>query len=243
VALLSDGTTIVNNESLRRDIWGADLGLRFGLPFEAQLELDLPYSFVDRSTVTSSGFATIGEQSAHGNGWGDLNIGLAKTLTREEGWIPDLTGRVTWDTATGERFDNDVLLGGGAHELAFQLNATKRQDPLVFAGALGYTKAFEENRFQAGDSIGYSLTAFLAASPETSLRFGFSQSFLDEAEFEGSRIRGSDFVSATLNLGASTILGSSTLLDVGAGIGLTDESPDFTIQVSLPIRFNLPLWK
>jgi hypothetical protein len=30
-------------------------------------------------------------------------------------------------------------------------------------------------------------------------------------------------------------------LDVGAGIGLTDESPALTIQVSLPIRFNLPL--
>jgi hypothetical protein len=241
VALLSDGATIVGNESFRSDTWDADLGLRFGLPYDSQLELDLPYSFVDESNVTSSGFATIDEQNGSGSGWGDLTLGLAKTLAREEGWRPDLIGRVSWDTGTGERFDDDVSLGGGAPALTFQLSATKRQDPLVFAGALGYTKAFEEDRFRSGDSVGYSLTAFLAASPETSLRFGLSQSFVDEAEFQGNRIRGSDFVSATLDLGASTILGARTLLDVGAGIGLTDESPDLTIQVSLPIRFNLPL--
>jgi Putative MetA-pathway of phenol degradation len=241
VALPSDGTTIVGNQSLRRDIWDADLGLRFGLPYDSQLELGLPYSFVDQSTVANSGFTAIGEQNDSGSGWGDLTLGLAKTLAREEGWRPDLIGRVTWDTGTGERFDDDVFLGGGRPALTFQLNATKRQDPLVFAGALGYTKAFEKDRFRSGDEVGYALTAFLAASPETSLRFGLSQSFVDEAEFQGNRLRGSDFVSATLNLGASTILGVRTLLDVGAEIGLTDESPDFTVQVSLPIRFDLPL--
>jgi hypothetical protein len=239
--LLGDGTTVAT-EDFRRDLWDADLGFRFGLPYDAQLELGIPYRFVSQSSVTRFGFAPAEERNENGDGWGDLTIGLAKTLARETGWLPDLIGRVAWDTATGERFDNGVSLGGGAHEVSVQLSATKRQDPLVFASALAYTKAFEQDRFRSGDSIGYSLTAYLAASPETSLRFGLSQSFVDEAEFQGNRIRGSDFVSATLNLGASTILGARTLLDVGAGIGLTDESPDFTVQVSLPIRFNLPLW-
>jgi len=237
--LLSDGTT-VTTEDFRRNLWDADLGFRVGLPYDAQLELDIPYRFVGQSSVTRFGFAPTEERNESGNGWGDLTIGLAKTLAREKGWLPDLIGRVDWNTATGERFDNGVSLGGGAHEVSVQLSATKRQDPLVFAGALAYTKAFEQDRFQSGDSIGYSLTAYLAASPETSLRFGFSQSFVDEAEFEGNRIQGSDFVSATLNLGASTTLGARTLLDVGGSIGLTDESPDFMIQVSLPLRFDLP---
>ena len=241
VALLSDGTTFVGNESLRRDIWDAELGLRFGLPFDAQLELDLPYySFVDQSTAISSGFAAVGERNGSGSGWGDLAVGLAKTLAHEGSWRPDLIGRVSWDTGTGDRFDDDVLLGGGTPALTFQLSAAKRQDPLVFAGALGYTRAFEQDRFRSGDALGYSLTAFLAASPETSLRFGFSQSFVGEAEFEGDRIRGSDYVSATLNLGASTTLGGEDAPGRRGSIGLTDETPDFTIQVSLPIRFDLP---
>ena len=88
-----------------------------------------------------------------------------------------------------------------------------------------------------GDVFSYSITALLAASPETSLRFGFSQSFVGEAEGErGLPIR-DDFVSAAFNVGASVTLGARTFLDVGGSIGLTSDSPDFTIRASLPIRF------
>jgi hypothetical protein len=30
------------------------------------------------------------------------------------------------------------------------------------------------------------------------------------------------------------------LLDVALGIGLTENAPDFTFRISLPIRFDLP---
>jgi hypothetical protein len=42
-------------------------------------------------------------------------------------------------------------------------------------------------------------------------------------------------------LGASATLGRGILLDVSGGIGLTSDSPDYFVQVALPIRFDLPI--
>jgi hypothetical protein len=35
-------------------------------------------------------------------------------------------------------------------------------------------------------------------------------------------------------------LGRDVLIDGNVGVGLTDDSPDYLVSVSLPIRFNLP---
>ena len=40
-------------------------------------------------------------------------------------------------------------------------------------------------------------------------------------------------------LGASMSLAPNVTLLIGAGIGLTDDSPDFTFTVALPITFKL----
>jgi hypothetical protein len=53
------------------------------------------------------------EDSANGHKPGDLIIGFAKSLLRENGgWWPDVVGRVPWDTGTGEAADGPVILGG-----------------------------------------------------------------------------------------------------------------------------------
>ena len=42
------------------------------------------------------------------------------------------------------------------------------------------------------------------------------------------------------NIGASSILSQSVLLNAELGIGLTDSAPDYRIMFSLPISFELP---
>jgi hypothetical protein len=209
------------------------------LPFDAQLEFGLPYNYVDQSTTTGSGEGS--EVNQHGHGLGDLSVGLAKTLLREGRWRPDVVGRLTWDTATGQSTDNGVALDGGVNELTADLTASTSIDPLVFAGGVFYTRAFESDNFRSGDEYGYSLTTFLAASPETSWRFGFSQSFEGEDEFGGEDIEGSDFSAVSLNLGVSVVLGARTLLDVSGSIGANGGAPNYVLRVALPIRFDLPV--
>ncbi len=236
-----EGGRSVATQKLRRDIVDAGLDIQVGLPLDSQLELSLPYTYVDQSNVTFLSFGAEASDEDYGFGPSDITVGLAKTLLREQGWRPDLIGRVTWDTASGEGFDNGVGLGGGSNEVSVGLTALKRQDPLVFAGSVFYERSFEDDDFRSGDAFTYSLSTFLAVSPETSLRVGFSQTFAGEDEFDNDTIDGSDTNAVSLNLGASVLLGTQTLLDVSGGIGVTDDASDYSIGVSLPIRFDLPI--
>ena len=225
---------VVRNNDLQ-----AAATLRVGLPYASQIDLFLPYSYEEVSTATRVGGAGRGEDSTDISGFGDLVITFTKALMRERDWRPDLFARIRWGTDTGET-DDGFNLGSGTNEIGGSVTAVKRQDPLVFVGTLSYNAALEDDSVDLGDEIGLTLGTILAASPDTSLRFFLDQRFVGEAEFAGNELPGSDQVAASLFIGASSIIGRRLLLDVSAGIGLTDDAPDYSITVSLPIRFDLP---
>lgn len=240
-ALTFDGQATVVKDEVRRNEFEWDLGLRVGLPYDSQLELGVPYRLVDQSEVVSAGIDQRREVSNNGSGIGDLRVGVAKTLLRETRWAPDVVARMAWDTGTGEQRDGGLALGGGFHRIGGELSYTKRQDPLVFVGNTAYRYSFENDNIKRGNALRFSMGTLLAASPETSLRFTFDQTFIDDFEIDGRKVNGSDLVSATLNIGASMIVGPRLLLDLVAGVGVTDDSPDYTVRVSLPFRFDTPL--
>jgi hypothetical protein len=232
---------LIASQQVRRDTFSSALFMRFGLPFESQLEVGIPYRYVDQQVVTTVGFGARAETESHGSGFGDVSLGLAKGLLHERRWWPDLIGRVTWDTDSGKRSDGNVALGGGFNELQGSLTMTKRQDPLVFLGSASYATTFEEDDVKPGDALGFSVGALLAASPETSLRVILNQTFVNELQIGDRTISGSDQVIGTLSLGASSIIGRGKFLDITAGVGLTDAAPDYSIGASLSIRFDVPV--
>ena len=235
---LVDGNIVLGTRDIERDEFTGSLDYRIGLPLDAQLELGIPYNVVTQSIVDDSG--GLNETRTTGQGIGDPSIGIAKTLMRESGWRPDLIARVTYDSDLGERVDNDVALSAGFHEIRGSLTALKRQDPLAFVGTLSYEKSFESDDVEPGDEFGLSLSTLLAASPETSLRLGLQQAYTDDFEVDGRKVEGSDQLQASAIFGVSTILGRGAFLDVSAGIGLTDDAPDYFVGASLPIRFDFP---
>jgi hypothetical protein len=240
VFLNVDGTPVLAEREVRRNEFDFFLSLRYGLPLESQLELGLPYNVVEQSIADQVLGNNFQESSSTGHGLGDFSVGLAKTVLRERNWWPDVVLRVNWDTGTGQRDNNDVVLDGGFQELTGSISLAKRQDPLVFVGGAFYETVFEEDDIDPGDTLGFSIGTFLAASPNTSLSLVLNQSFGDEFELNGQRIRGSDTVQSILTLGASAILGRNVLLGGAVGVGLTDDSPDYSVSISLPIRFSTP---
>lgn len=236
-----DGDLALTNPNLERNELTPALGLRVGLPWDSQLELSLPYNFVQQDEVIETGGGGRITRDGWGNGIGDLRVGLAKTVLREGIVRPDLIARVSYNTGTGERDDNDIVLDGGFSAITGQLVALKRQDPLAFVASGFYQKTFDDNNLNPGDQYGFSLGTFLAASPATSLRFQLQTTFIDEIERDGRTLSNSDRNEAVLVVGASSILGRGVLLDVAGGIGLTDDAPDYFITISLPIRFDLPI--
>lgn len=239
--LLSEGENnrFIGEKNIRRNILTGNLLLRLGLPFDSQLELGVPYQYIDQEDVATVGLAARNAADNDAWGFGDFQLGLAKGLLGEGRWWPNLIGRVTWNSDFGET-NNGISLGSGFNELTGSLTATKSQDPLVFFGRVFYGTTFAENNLDPGDNIGFSIGTFLAASPDTSLSFVLNQTFSDEFEVNGRAIDGTDRVISTFNLGASTIIGRGKLLNFTAGIGLTDAAPDYSVGVTFTMRFDIP---
>jgi len=238
----SNGQIFAAETKLNTDSFTADVGLRIGLPWDSQLEIGLPYRWREVESIKTVDFTPSDSSSLSGSALGDVRLGLAKTFLREGLWRPDLIGRITWDTDSGKLEDNGVSLGGGFNELRGSLTAVKRQDPIVFVGGLSYEHSFEEEQFQPGAIVAANFGSFIALSPETSLRFLFSGAYRDESELSGSEIVGSDQTLASLVVGGTTLLAPGDLLNLSIEIGLTDDSDDFAISLSLPIRFGRRLF-
>lgn len=232
----------VGNRKLRRELWQPELGLRVGLPFDSQIEFSIPYNYVDQALIDEEGQVPVGGRYDRGGAIGDLNIAFAKTLLREDGWVPDLIGRLSWDTATGETRDGGVSLPAGFHEVQAQLVAIKRNDPLVFLLSGSYQYAFENDDVKPGQQLGLTFGSILATSPSTSLRASFETVFGTRAEVNGQELKGSDFTAASLNLGASIVLAPRILFDIVGTIGVTEDAADYAVKVSVPIRFDTPIF-
>jgi hypothetical protein len=224
----------------RRNEFVEALGVRAGLPLNAQAELNLPYNIVQQE----SSLGGLTGPSRTGSGIGNLTVGLAKVVLSEKDWQPDVTTRMTWSPPTGEFEDDNVRLvrGSGFNQLRSELVALKRQDPFAFVASAAYQKTFNRIRgVEPGDQLGFSLGAFLAASPETSLSLSLNQAFTNDARFHGTVVTSSDQVQSVLNIGIASILARQVLLDLTVGVGLTDDAPDYSVMLSLPIRFPIPV--
>jgi len=212
---------------------------RVGLPWESQIEVALPWNFDEQQTLDNVVSPAQQISDRWGNSVGDLSVGLAKTLVHESGWIPSLLGRVSWEAPTGPMRANGVPVNGGDNRVSFQLTALKRQDPLVFAFTGGYTRAFVANGINPGNEFTFQPGAFLATSPETSLRAVLTQNFIQDVAVNGVTIPGSNTVQPIMTFGASTILGRGILVDLQVGLGLTNSAPKYQVVLSSTYRFGV----
>lgn len=237
---LGGGQTAVAQQ-VRRDTLENATTLRVGLPWDSQAEVRVPYQF----TWEKVSLGGARRESRDGQGFGDVEVALSAQLLRESGLLPDLLGEVRWKTDTGddgfEVGPDGLATGSGFQAISGALTAVKSYDPLVFFGRLGYTANLPDKKegmkIDPGDSIGLSLGTVLSAGPGTSLRFGISQSFTDEVSVDGQTIAGTDQVVGMFNFGVSAALPGRTLLDVSAGVGITEDAPDLMLRAALPYRF------
>lgn len=224
-----------------RTTFTANMDVRVGLPFDSQFELSLPYQWADEEiNIRLQGMAFGQTSQANGRGIGSLKLGLAKTFARERGWRPDVVGRVTWDTGSGNFTDNGVFIGG-FESVGGSLTFIKRSDPLVFFGSASYRSFFKEAGLEPGDQFAYSLGTALAVSPTSSLFASISNQFYSETEFGKEQIDGSDITSVVLNIGASTIISRGFLLNLSTGIGISEDAPDYSIGISATLQTDVLL--
>jgi len=219
----------------RRTSFGPGVTVRAGLPKKWQVEATLPYVF---ETIR------IGSQSTHSNGVGDLSVAALHQFMAESAKLPSIVGSLSYQAATGRNTSYEqgplVALGGGFPSLQASASATKRVDPLVFFGSLSATRFEARDKgarsVQPGNIYGLRFGTALATAPATSLRAAFTINLLDRTRINGARVP-TDDVNAFLELGGSAVLTPSTAIDIVFAAGLTPNTPDFRLMVSVPVRF------
>lgn len=239
-----DVPSVVRNETLSTDVT-----LRLGLPLGSQVEVYVPYILDTQRDIT---FGPINQNQSE-SGLGDVSVTLSKQLLTESGGLPNLLATLSWKSTTGNNGNTIdpnsvdpnqpslISIGSGYQSFQGSLTMVKSQEPLVFLGSLSYAANLSETingtDVNPGDAIGLRLGTILSASPDSSWRLALNLARYSNTELNGVEIPGSDATTGLLEIGVSSVLSAKTLLDFTAGFGLTNNSPDFTVNVALPIRF------
>jgi hypothetical protein len=219
----------------RRTSFGPGVTVRVGLPKKWQVEASLPYVF---EKIRS------GSQKTHSHGVGDLSVAASHQFITETSKLPSLIGSLSYQGATGRNTSYEqgplVALGSGFPSVQASASAIKRVDPLVFFGNLSATRFQARDkgaaRIRPGNIYGLRFGTALATSPATSLRAAFSINVLDNTRINGARVL-TDDLNAFLELGGSAVLTPTTAIDIQFAAGLTRNTPDFRLMVSVPTRF------
>jgi hypothetical protein len=212
------------------DLFGATLDARIGLPGGWMLGGQVP--FLHRSS------------DAFGNntGPGDISATIWKQITAQDGAWPSVVGSIRYTAPTGDDFSEELPpLGSGFHRITGRLSAVKSVDPIAFFGDLSYTHNFTTSfsgvEINRSGVFGVGAGASLAVTPDISLTAGLNFAFEGDAEADGPNISGSGTTIGLVELGAGVVLSKDVFLNFTGALGITDDSPDVILGVSLPIRF------
>jgi len=230
----------VSTEKIQRDMMIQTFGFKYGLTDNLQAEIRIPFRY-EFDRISSSDQSS--ESTRSKGGLGDIDLSLARQIGWEDGWKPDLIASIGLKTITGEPiYNNTIGLGTGHWSLRGSLVAAKSSDPSVIFGSLSYNHSFERSfdnygAVQPGDTIGYSLGMALALSYKTALNFSFDQSLTQKLKRGGEAVVGSFVNAANFKAGVNWALNDRASVDISTAFGLTADSPDFTVEVRVPIYF------
>ncbi|MHA1537424.1 MAG: hypothetical protein ACTSUD_07700 [Alphaproteobacteria bacterium] len=212
------------------DLIGTALDARIGLPGGWMIGGRAPLLY---RSVDGSGDNT---------GIGDISATVWKEITGQDGDWPSLVGSLRYTAPTGEDFsDTAVPLGSGFHRLAGRLSAVKTVDPIAFFGNVSYshnfTRSFGGVEVNRSGVFGVGAGASLAVTPDIPASAGLSFAFEGAVKLDGSKISGSGTTVGVVDLGLGIVLSKGVFLNFTGGFSITEDSPDVTLGVSMPVRF------
>lgn len=249
---------LIRVDDLERDIVTAALNLRYGVTDRIQVGGRVSAIYRQDREILGVGTADERERTISALGLGDSEASVSWHALFGEGWMPDtiLRFRVRVPTGTDPfEIDRESIGPGGQSRLVEAPTGSGffgagpgatfvwRADPVVFFVGGGYTMNFEEEfeefgTIDPGDTIDWFAGMNVALSEQVSLNLSFVDQITGATTQNGIESPGSATNDARLIIGTSVGLGQQMSLLVSAGAGLTEESPDFTFMVSLPISFS-----
>jgi len=248
-AKFTDSTlTLFNIENTRShtvtNTFSADYGLRDNITTNVTLPIVSKYS----ESTTFSGLS---------HGFGDLSVGARWQPFEMRRDAPSFTTSATLRLPTGRSpfrtlDGQNLATGSGTTGLTLGVNTSKIIDPIALFGSasLGLSlPARHLNQVRDGMTLvavhpGPSITfgggfAYaLSYDVSTTLSLQESLSFPSQLVFDdGSSSRTSVQTSGMVNIGLGVRTAPQYTINITLGVGLTSDSPDFTLGMNLPLNF------
>lgn len=230
----------IKSERITRNLSLLNVTARFGLPWNMQAEIRIPYGHLQLRSHSVDGK----EVHLRDNGMGDIEVALSKQLNQSDGRWPDLMASLAWKSHSGNdpfrAAEGDIFVGSGYESAKLSFTAVKVVDPVVYFAGLNYTyndKTTQEiGTLNPGDNWGFNLGMAVALNLNNSLSFAYDQQFTKRSELDGQAIPGSYATTGVFSIGTALSFSDRTTVDVTLGIGVTEDSPDLLFSVSVPFR-------
>jgi hypothetical protein len=164
--------------------------------------------------------------------------------------VTDCVTRCIGNT-TGTGLPLDLPTGSGFYSLQPGLTWLFPSDPAVFFGSFSYTHNFKrsdvsrqvlngEREFigsvEPGGIVGMNFGVGLSLNEKSSLSMGFDLNSIGRTRQNGEPVRGSVRTQlASLMVGYSYRYSSQTSLSLTVGAGLTQDSPDLSLNLRIPM--------
>lgn len=224
--------------------------------------VSVDYGLLDNLTGTfSAGLVNRYSESSTFSGLshalGDMTIGARWQPFELKREMPSITASGTMRLPTGRspyRTDSTKNLATGSGTTAFTggLNLSKVIDPVALFGNASLTYSLEASHLaqvrsskiltaiKPGPSFGYGMGFAYSLSYDISVNFALqhSISWASTLKFQdGTSYRTSLQNSAVMNYGMGIRFSPTMTVNVTLGVGLTSDSPDFTLGVNMPLNF------
>jgi hypothetical protein len=180
-------------------------------------------------------------------GTGDAIAGLNLEIARETARRPDFIAFAGVSAPTGSKPNEKGLsLGSGHWEASFGVQLIKTVDPVALFAGVYYSHQFEARYFindgvgtvNPGEIAGYNFGFGFAVNENVSLSAQVSGSYQSNAQADGMTVFGSSSEPVSLRSALTYRYSRSTYVEPAVTIGLDDETPDFTLGISVTHRFG-----
>lgn len=190
-------------------------------------------------------------------GLGDIGLGLRWQPVPLKRGLPSTTLFASLSTATGDspydiNLSQDLATGKGYYSLSVGGSMSKVADPIVLFASGSYVTStsvsgLDQQRggrilesVEPGDGVGFSMGLAYSLNYDVSLTASYQQSYSFSSTFyfennEYVTTAASTSASVSFSLGLRT--NPKRIVNVNLGYGLTEDTPDVTLGVSMPIDF------
>jgi hypothetical protein len=240
-----------------------NLGGRYGVTDRFEVEARVPYLYrTDDTLARPIAIPTTHDEvfNSDGNGLGDVELAGRYQLNapRDDGafYIAGLrfkarNGKDIYEVDYDPNFNlpTELATGSGFYSLQPSLSGVLPSDPVVFFGGINYTWNIKRDvnktvggqyfgEIDPGDSVGLNFGMGLSLNERSSFSLSYEHTWIGKSKFAGlTDVNALDVQLGTLQTTFSYRLNKSANLNLTIGAGLTEDTPDTTMTLRIPIKF------